>query len=119
MFLREKGVVASAKSDELGHLVEVSEEIDDALLDAVEARYDQLMDETESLVTSEDAESFAVSGIWVTLGDGRRSFAPVEVALMQKLNAALDLPEIQTLVEAIVQAVETPDDRPLCKRHEG
>ena len=56
------------------------------------------------------------AGITVNLADGTTVLADVDPNLIYKLSTALKPDEILQLVNAITEAVENPDKRPLCKR---
>ncbi|MGD2082748.1 MAG: hypothetical protein PVF91_07270 [Chromatiales bacterium] len=116
-FVREKGVEPECSSSDEGWLVAVSEDIDDALADELEGFYDRMMVMDEAIVAgSEGAEHVHTAGVTLTLGDGRTVLASVDPELLGKVMAALSAKEIGDFVAAIVDAVEHPDERPMCKR---
>lgn len=116
-FIEGKGLIPRLEQEDLSTNVLLPEELDDALLDQIEAYYDELLDMTEELTAGEDGEEYIHKvGIAVNLKDGRSVLAAVEPALVNKLLGSITLVELGDLVNAIVDAVENPDLRPLCKR---
>lgn len=116
-FVRERGVSASVEKEELCINVQLPEALDDVLLDEIEAYYDELLDMTEALATEEEGgEHIHNVGIAVQLNDGRSVLAAVEPELVNKLLEVISMEELNDLVSAVVDAVENPDERPLCKR---
>ena len=116
-FVKEKGVQADLEKEELSINVLLPEDLDDQLMDEIEAYYDQLLDMTEELVSSDETEEYIHNvGVTVTLADGRSVLAAVEPVLINKLMDAITMEELSDFVHAIVDAVENPDERPLCKR---
>ena len=66
-----------------------------------------------------DTDYHVSAGVVVNLKDGRSVYANVPGDLLQRIMQALSPKELGELVNAIVDAVENPDDGPLCKRHLG
>ncbi|MBA1329914.1 hypothetical protein QQ73_01505, partial [Candidatus Endoriftia persephone str. Guaymas] len=56
------------------------------------------------------------TGINVTLKDGRQVQAAIDPLLMNRLLEAVTPEELGVFVNAIVDAVEHPDERSLCQR---
>jgi len=116
-FVLEKGVAVSVETEDLSINVQLPEEIDDQLLQEIEDYYDKLLDMTEALATEGDKEEYLHNvGIAVNLADGRSVLAAVDPALVNKLLEAISMEELNDLVNAVVDAVENPDERPLCER---
>lgn len=101
-------------------LVQVAEdEVDDALADRIEAVYDELFSADQALYDAslpESAEHYAGSGLVVNLKDGRSVYADLSPALLNRVLSAVSPEELGTLVDAIVSAVENPDERSFCQR---
>jgi len=118
-FLGERGVASGLTEGELELVVQVEEAIvDDALADIIDARYDELFGLDQRLYEAElaRADNFQSSGVVVNLKDGRAVYAGVRPDLLGKVMQALSPEELGELVDAIVEAVESPDERSLCKR---
>ncbi|MCU7939968.1 MAG: hypothetical protein KZQ64_10190 [gamma proteobacterium symbiont of Bathyaustriella thionipta] len=76
-----------------------------------------MMELNEALISAEEGgEEIKNAGITVNLSDGSTVLADVDPNLIYKLSEALNPQEILQLVNAIADAVENPDKRPLCKR---
>lgn len=100
-----------------GLIVQLDEALDDELSDQLESHYDELMDLSETWINAEaDTDSLQQVGLSVTLQDGRSVLASVAPDIVNKLLQVLSHDELGRLVDAITDAVENPDSRPLCKR---
>ncbi|MES9939851.1 MAG: hypothetical protein ABW104_03145 [Candidatus Thiodiazotropha sp. 6PLUC2] len=116
-YLRQLGLEVKSAVDEDGWLVYVSEELDDDMDAKIEARYDLLLEENESLVAEREGEDHVhTAGINVTLMDGRVVQAAIDPKLMNRLLEVVSTDELGEFVNAIAQAVENGDERTLCQR---
>jgi acylphosphatase len=119
-FLAERDLPSSLAQGELETLVQVEEErVDDDLADEIDAFYDQMLELDQGLyeqALEQDAEHYSASGVVVNLRDGRSVYAGVRPALLAKVMEALSPDELGDLVDAIVAAVEDPDERTFCQR---
>lgn len=114
-FLRERGVEYSRSDDELGGVVAVSEDLDDAVMDAIDEQYDQILSAQEELLEETgDALEKNAAGIRIELTDGRPCMVRLEPKLLGKTLQALSLEEVEQLVRQVAHCVEHPDDSPLC-----
>jgi hypothetical protein len=122
-FLSELGLSPSHGNSGESWLVTLEEEkVDDATADRIDAFYDEMFDLDQQLYDSgmqEDSENFGSAGVVVNLKDGTSVYADVPPELLHKIMQTLTPLELADLVNAIVDAVEKPDDRPLCKRQPG
>ncbi len=116
---RDLGLEGETRQEEdEGWLVILPEIEDEALLEQLEACYDELFNADEKIWNQEMAgQQFHTAGLLITLGDGRQVQAPVPPELMNRLLQALSMEEIAELVGIIVDTVEHPDERSLCQRH--
>ncbi len=115
--VRSQGLEPRCTADETGFLVALPEDIEAHLVDEIEAFYEEMLEISERLVAEEEGEAHVHSaGVIVSLADGRRVLASVEPRLLARVMDALSPQEIGAFVSAIVDAVEHPDERPLCKR---
>ncbi len=107
-----------ASVEETGFTVSISDDYELDILDKIEDYYDDMMELNAALVSDEEAGEDEISnaGITVNLADGSTVLADVDPNLIYKLSEALTPQEILHLVNAIASAVESPDQRPLCKR---
>lgn len=121
-FLGDKGVVVdtSVRNDAYDTdslLVWVPEDLDDVLADEIEDRYDELMAWNLELADQMDDGSHA-AGVVVNLRDGRSVYAQVDPRLLGKVMEVLTAQEFGAIVDAVVEAVENPDERSICRRAE-
>ena len=105
-----------ASIEETGFTVSISDEYELDIIDKVESYYDDMMELNEALVSAEEEDEIKNAGITVNLSDGTTVLADVDPNLIYKLSEALNPQEILQLVNAIADAVENPDKRPICKR---
>ena len=116
-YLESLGLEPQASTAGDGWLVALPEDLDDELDEKIEAYYERMLELNESLVAEAEGESHLHrAGVNLTLSDGRVVQAVVDPKLMRRLLTAISPRELGELVDAIVAAVENPDQRPLCQR---
>ena len=116
-YLESLGLSPERSSGDQGWLVALPEDLDDELDEKVEAYYDRMLEMNESLVAEEEGDAHVhTAGVNVHLSDGRVVAAAVDPKLMQRLLDAVSPEELGDFVNAIVDAVENPDERPFCQR---
>jgi hypothetical protein len=117
--IENMGIDVSVSDDEGSFIVTLSEDIDEELLDALEQLYDELIDldrDIEEQKLDDSTGSTHTAGITVNLKDGSTVYAGVSPLLLSKLLQCIDLQELNTLVDAIADAVENKDACSLCQR---
>ncbi len=99
-------------------LITTSEEIEDDLWDALDDIYDELSEQDQQLLQNvlEDDGDIDSAGIYIELSERRQTIAQVDPAVMNRMLERISMDEFNAFVEAIVAAVESPDDTPFCKR---
>lgn len=116
-WLEQRAIPCERREDGMGLLVAIPDDLDDETTEAVEACYEQLLADSEALL---DAAGMGpekhAAALTIRLGDGRTIQAPVPPALLNKVLSAISVHELNQLVEAIVDSIENPDDRPFCQR---
>ena len=117
-WLRQKGLEPESSVADEVYEVYLPEDLDDSLYDEVEEKYEVLMEMNEELLREEnaDAEGYHMAGIAVHLRDGNVSYADIDPKLLGRIMATISAEEFATIVEAIVTAVENPQDRTFCQR---
>lgn len=118
-YLSDKGLQPQTGGDGDSFEVQLPEDIDDALSEEIEVRYDALMDLNRELFDSEQgqsAENYQAAGILVNLKDGQAVYADVDPALLARVMGVISAEEFGQIVSAIVRAVEEPDSRTFCQR---
>jgi hypothetical protein len=98
-------------------LVLINEDIDEDTQDRIDEQYDQLLEESARIADEEDDSPDAVHlvGIQFQRNDGSVGLVRITPELANRLHRCLDMIELQTFVQTVVDAVENPDNRPLCK----
>lgn len=116
-FAHEHGIECHALEDNLGMIAAVPEDIPDAVCDALDAHYEALMERQAALIDDADGDAaHQAAGVCVTLKDGQHYMIRLDPKLANQLLSAFTLEETQALVQAIADNLETPDNRPICKR---
>ena len=116
-WLEQHAIPWERREDGMGLLVAIPDDLDDDLTGAVEACYEKLLADSEVLLDEAGMgpEKHAAA-LTIRLGDGRTVHAPVPPALLNRVLSAISVQELNLLVEAIVNSIENPDDRPFCQR---
>jgi len=117
-WLDDNGVDYQTAGDENELLVLIDEDIDADVLDRIDEQYDLLLDESARLADAEDDTPDAVHlvGIQFQRSDGAVGMVRISPELANRLHRCLDMVELQAFVQTVVDAVEDPDNSPLCKR---
>ena len=121
--LFEKAVISS----EIKHIIDCADECftvrlpedsNEVILEKLENYYDELMDMDRTLAEQQDdsTENIHAAGITIRLNDGRNVYASVSPDLLYKVMQSISTDELNTLVCAITEAVEDPDESSLCQR---
>jgi hypothetical protein len=116
-WLEQHAIPFEKRQDEMGLLVAVPDNLDDKTTEAIEMFYEKLLTESEHLLVEAGmgAEKHAAA-LTIRLRDGRTIYASVPPALLNRVLSAISVQELNQLVEAIVDSIENPDDRPFCQR---
>jgi hypothetical protein len=98
-------------------LVLIDEDIAADLQDRIDEQYDLLLEESARIADEEDDSPDAVHlvGIQFQRSDGVTGHVRITPELANRLHRCLDMIELQAFVQTVVDAVENPDNRPLCK----
>jgi hypothetical protein len=120
-WLEQQGVATQSRNNDEGFIVEVPEDLDDELDRAVETKYEDLLEMNEELLQEEhgDEAGYHMAGITVQLKDGRVSYADIDPKLMGRMMGCVTAEEFATIVDAIVSAVENPQEQTYCQRQRG
>lgn len=110
----QKGVAART-SEEMETLVEVDEDIDQALYDEIDYLYEKLLQENAELVEQgDDALEKNVAGVNIVLADGTPCTIRLDPELVARMLNSISMEELRDLVQHIAEGVQNPDNRPLC-----
>ena len=118
-FLQEKSVELKLEEDEGLLKVWISEDLDDDLDEAIEDFYDDMMALNQQLYEDESNEAevgYNAAGIVLELNNGDNVYAQVDPELLGRIMTVVTPDEFNTVVNAIVEAVENPDARTPCQR---
>lgn len=98
--------------------VRLPEDLDEVTLEKLENYYDEIMDIDRLLAEEQDdsPDNIHAAGVNICLKDGRNVYASVSPDLLSKVMQSISADELNTLVCAITEAVEDPDESSLCQR---
>lgn len=95
----------------------LQDDLDDEVETKIEDFYDEMMSLNEKLIAEQNqSDEKQQVGLAVSLKDGRSVFASVNPDVLNRILTVISHDELGELVDVIADAVENPDDRPLCKR---
>ena len=116
-FLLERNIEPETKSDGETWEVRLPEALPEALDDAIEDYYDQMLELNQELHDREEQDDgYHAAGVMVNLAGGETVYAQVDPALLARIMKVLTPEEFGEVVNAIVDAVENPDERTMCQR---
>lgn len=99
-------------------LITTPEDLDDALWDAIDEAYDDLSEQDQQLLQSklDDDSKVNAAGIYIQLKDDQQTIANIDPDVMNRMLEKISMDEFNAFIEAIVSAVEVPDDTPFCEK---
>ena len=117
-WLDNNGIVYRTGGDDDELLVLIEENLDEDVQDRIDEQYDLLLEESARIADEEDDSPDAVHlvGIQFQCSDGTVGMVRITPELANRLHRCLNLVELQTFVQTVVDAVENPDSGPLCRR---
>jgi hypothetical protein len=105
--------------EEDSYEIAIPEDIDDDLLNQIDEKYDELMEMNQNLFEEQEGTSsnnYSLASIGFKLSDGTTSHADIDSKLMSRIMEAITPEELNTIIDAIVTAVENPEQRTVCQR---
>jgi hypothetical protein len=113
-YLKERKVECQVLQDQLGMIVEVSEDLPEELSDDIDCFYDAL--EREQVAQSKEAgELQSLASFRFKLPDGQSRMLPLETEFANRLLASFSLEEIQGLLEEAARCTLEPSEEHLCR----
>lgn len=114
--LEDRGIACTRRDDPAGgRQVAIADDLDDNLLDELEALYDELLLAQSLRVESEGLVNRRVVGIPVTLADGSSRTVRLSAEWGGRLLAAFTTDEVRALVTAIADSLTAPEEPRLCR----
>lgn len=117
--LRSLGIEYQFQTDQESWSVGVEESLDDEMIDVIERHYDELLDATRDQIDDEEGrhqENYAGASLLVTLRDGNKTYVHLDPGLLNRMLQNISHAELDVFIDAIVSAVENPDQRSYCQR---
>ena len=114
--LKEQGVEYAIQNENMGQVVSLPDDLDSALNEQLDQLYEELLQAQAEEADDENGQlERDVAGLHLTLRDGSPCTVRIEPELIARLLTVISLQELKELGNTIAQAVEQPDDRPLCQ----
>lgn len=116
-WLQQQGIDPEIQQEDETYTVIMAEEMEDDLYNSIEEKYELLFDMNEDIMKEEmgDEGDVHTANIAVTLRDGRVSYADVDPKLLGRVIGVITPEELSTIVKAIVDAVENPQEKTCCQ----
>ena len=118
-WLESKDVSPETSKEDGIYEIKIPEDLDEELLDAIDEKYETMMDISQALTDDEEKENqqgHHMAGIVVSLRDGSISYADVDPNLLGRVMGAISPEELGVIVSAIADAVENPQPEAYCHR---
>ncbi len=114
-FLRQQQIDFELKTDPIEDMLILTtgEPEDEDLWDRLDEVYEEInaRDQASTEAASTDLSG---AGIYIELGDGRKTLACVEPDVINRMLTVISMDEFNRFIETVVQSVEHPDDSPIC-----
>ncbi len=117
-FIAELNIEYQIADDGESITVSISEDVDDGLIEQIENHYDRLLDLSRDLTDADEGvsrENYQKASLLISLNNGEQSYAHVDMDLINRVLRTISTDELNTFIEAIVDAIENPDDRSYCQ----
>jgi len=115
-FVRGKNVAYTEKQDGMGTVIAIGEDLDEETSEALETRYDELMDAQAALTDqAEGGANKHLAGVRITLDDGTPCLVPLEPEIANRLLGAFSVEEIQALFSHIARSIANRGENTLCR----
>lgn len=99
-------------------LITTPEDLDDQLWDTIDDAYDDLSEQDQQLLQSklDDDNKVNAAGIYIQLKNDQQTIANIDPDVMNRMLEKISMDEFNAFIEAIVSAVEAPDNTPICEQ---
>lgn len=117
-FAEQLGIKYEIKDDGETITVLIPDDLDDSRVEQLEDEYDRLLDISREQTDRDEGESrenYQKASLLISLKNGEQSYAHVDMDLINRVLLNISTGELNQLVEAIVDAVENPDERSYCQ----
>lgn len=117
-YLAKLNIAFQIEEDGDNFIVAIADDLDDARLEQIEDEYDRMLDLSRAQTDREEGvsdENFQKVSMLITLQNGKKSYAHVDMDLINRALRSISLDELIQIVESVVDAVENPDERSYCQ----
>ncbi len=118
-YLETKKVSPKITIEDDSYEIGISEDTDEDLSDQIDDKYDELMEMNQTLLEEQEQTSeknYSLASIGFKLKDGTSSNANIDSSVMSRIMGVITPLELNIMVDAIVTAVENPEQRSLCQQ---
>jgi predicted RNA-binding protein len=118
-FLEDKNIPSTIKIIDENYDIAIPENISDTLLDEVEKKYDELIDMNQEIFEQQEqqgSDNYSKASVAFKLTDGRISNASIDRKVIAKIMEVITPVEFTSMIDAIVTAVENPEERSICQK---
>ena len=111
----------SPQTDENGDmlLIRIASDIERSLSEKIELEYDKLMKLNQELFYAEtptSKDNYRMATVMITLKNGDLTSAHITPDLLGRVLEVINETELNEIISAVVEAVETPDERTYCQK---
>jgi hypothetical protein len=114
-YVQGLSIACELQDDNMGMVVTVADDLNDDLMDALEACYDELQEEQNRLLSEVEGGFRSLAGFSLVLPDGTVSTVPLQPDVANRLLASFTIEEIQALFSAVARCALEPKENHLCK----
>lgn len=118
-YLETKKVSPKITIEDDSYEIGISEDINEDLSDEIDEKYDELMEMNQDLLEEQEEASeknYNLASIGFKLKDGTSSNANIDSSVMSRIMEVITPLELNLMVDAIVTAVENPEQRSICQQ---
>ncbi|WP_069471029.1 hypothetical protein [Candidatus Marithrix sp. Canyon 246] len=118
-YLETKKVSPKITIEDDSYEIGISEDINEDLSDEIDDKYDELMEMNQDLLEKEEEaneHNYNLASIGFKLKDGTSSNANIDSNVMSRIMGVITPLELNLMVDAIVTAVESPEQRSICQQ---
>jgi CCR4-NOT transcriptional regulation complex NOT5 subunit len=118
-YLKNNNIEAVTNENDGVYEIKIPEDLNETLLEEIEDKYDDLMDMNQELYYRENApsaENFRMASLNLILKNGEKTAAHIRPDLLAQVLDVISHDDLFELVQAVVDAVENPDERTYCQK---
>lgn len=118
-FLKKNNLKATVAEKDGMFSIQITDEIERPLAEEIEVEYDKLMTLNQELFFAETPttkDNYRMATVMITLKSGELTSAHIPPDILGRVLEVIDEVELNEIITAVVDAVETPDERTYCQK---